>query len=267
MNSYYLLAIVLVIGIAGIFSWNRHTGAEAKTGRTRRALLIDRAEGRISKEEFEDRQAALDSALLEGAKNGSPWPVAAAIAGAGVLTAAVLASLGPPAPAVPAQSLPSRLTGAPMPSTEGQSPPKKGGDLRDLATPLANKLAANPDDGPGWLLLARTYLELHQFKEAEAAFEKASARVSNDAPMLVDWTEAKVAANNQIWTPSALNTLRKALALDPDNLKGLTLAASEADSRNDVRQAAIHRAKLAKLAASGAGGSPEAGASPVKERR
>lgn len=266
VNSYYLLAIVLAVCIVGAVLWMRHNSTEAKTGRTRRVLLLDRAEGRVTKEEFEDRQAALDAALLEEHAGQSGLPIAAAIVGAGVITVVVLAWLGSPAPPEPMQSLPTQLSGTAMSPLGGQSSRKQGGDLRELAKPLADKLAANPDDGAGWLLLARTYLELHQFKEAEAAFEKASTRVTNDAPMLVDWTEVKVAANAQTWTPAALSTLKKALTLDPNNLKGLTLAANEADSRNDARQAAIYRARIAKLGPPGLGRSPEAALGPMKGR-
>lgn len=259
MNSVYLLAAVAAVCISGALLWILGNNPAAKAARARRKLLLDRAEGRISKEEFEERQGALDSILIEKSVGGAGWPIVAAIVGAGVITAAVFAWLGSRAAVEPIPSSPTQLPGVAMPSAGGQAPQKPGGDLRDLAKPLAEKLAANPDDGPGWLLLARTYLELHQFKEAEAAFEKASKLVPADAQTLADWADARVSANNQTWTPAALDLLKKALALDPKNLKGLTLAASEADSRNDGRQAAAYRQQIAKLDSSGAAREMEAG--------
>jgi cytochrome c-type biogenesis protein CcmH len=132
-----------------------------------------------------------------------------------------------------------------------------------LAKPLAEKLATNPDDGAGWLLLARTYVELHQFKEAEAAFEKASKLMATDAQMMVDWAGTQVSANNGIWTPAARDILKKALVLDPNYLKGLTLAVAEADSRNDIQQADLYRKQIAKLASSGAAKSIESESSQI----
>lgn len=266
MNVVYLLAGVAAMCVSGVLLWNLRNGTKAKAARARRKLLLDRAEGLISGDEFEERQAALDLVLTEKNSGGSVWPIAAAILGAGVITAAVFAWLGSRASVDPVQSLPTNLPGVNALPAGGQAQQKQGGDLRELAKPLAKKLATNPDDGPGWLLLARTYAELHQFKEAEAAFEKASKLVPADAQMLVDWAKVTVSANNETWTPAAQAILKKALALDPNNLKGLTLAASEADSRNDRRQAATYRERIAKVTASGAGKSTESELTPKKMR-
>jgi cytochrome c-type biogenesis protein CcmH len=266
LNTVYLWAAIVAVGAAGALFWILGSNPAAKAVRARRKLLLDRAEGRISGEEFEARQAALDAILIEKSAGGSGWPIIAAIIGAGLVTAALFAWLGSRAAVEPIPSSPAQLPGIAAPSAGGQVPPKPGGDLRDLAKPLAEKLAAKPDDGPGWILLGRTYLELHQFKEAEAAFEKASKLVTADAQMLADWADAHVSANNQTWTPAALDMLKRALALDPKNLKGLTLAASEADSRNDGKQAAAYRQKIAKLTSSGAAKEMEAGISAKQGR-
>ena len=248
MNIVYLLAIVGAVCLAGAVLWHIGNSSEAKAARARRKLLLDRAEGRVSGEEFEARQAALDSILMDKIPGGSSWPIVAAVIGAGVVTAAVFAWLNSRESVDQSQS---ELPGVAAPFPGGQPQQKQGGDLRNLAKPLAQKLAANPNDGPGWLLLARTYAELHQFAEAEVAFEKASKLMTPDAPMLFGWAEANVAANNQQWTPVARDILMRALALDSHDLKGLTLAVSEATSRNDTRQAAAYRQEIAKLATSG----------------
>jgi cytochrome c-type biogenesis protein CcmH len=253
VNVLYLLAAVVVACILGALYWYLRNNTEAKLVRARRILLLDRAEGRISREEFEERQTALDAILTNRNDGGSVWPIAAAVIGAGVITASVFAWVGSRAPVGPAQPTPPQLSGVAQSSSGGgRLPSKQGGDLRDLAKPLAQKLAANPDDGAGWLLLARTYVELHQFKEAEAAFESASKHVTVDAQMLVDWAGARVSGDNGVWTPAARDILKKALALDPNNLKGLSLAAEEADSRSDTRQAATYRQKISNFTSSSA---------------
>jgi len=254
LNIYYVLAVVVVVAcISGALLWSRRSSPEAKAARARRTLLLERAEGRISQEEFEERQAAADSVLLETNAGGAVWPIVAAIGGAGVVTAAVFWWLGAGTSGTPAQAVPGSMSAVtPFSAGSGQAPAKQGGDLRNLAKPLADKLAANPDDGPGWLLLARTYLELHQFKDAVAAFEKASKLVAADAPTLVDWAGADVSANDGAWTPAARDILKKALVLDSANLKVLTLAVAEADSRGDSGQAAIYRKQITRLSSSAA---------------
>jgi cytochrome c-type biogenesis protein CcmH len=214
-------------------------------------LLLDRAEGRISHEEFEERQAAADSVLLDAGVGGSAWPIVAAVIGAGAVTAAIFFFLGTSPAVAPVSPSPSQLPNVRSDASTEPSQPKQGGDLRDLAKPLAQKLAANPGDGPGWLLLARTYIELHQFKEAETAFEEASRLVPADASMFADWAGAHVSANNGAWTPKAKDILKRALAIDSTNPKTLTLAIAEAESRNDTKQAAIYRKQVAKLPPSG----------------
>jgi cytochrome c-type biogenesis protein CcmH len=267
LNNYFVLAAVVVVCISAVLLWYLQNSTAAKAARARRRLLLDRAEGRISKEEFDERQAAVDSVLLDTSTNSTAWPIVAAIVGAGVVTASVLSWLGSSTSVSSVQPAPSSMSGLAASSAGGGEPqPKQGGDLRDLARPLADRLASNPDDGAGWMLLARTYVELRQFKEAVAAFEKASRLVPPDVSLLVDWAGAHVAASDGTWTPAARDILKKALALDSSNLKVLTLAVAEADSRGDSGQAGIYRKQVARLSSSGPTKSIESELSSTQRR-
>jgi cytochrome c-type biogenesis protein CcmH len=44
-----------------------------------------------------------------------------------------------------------------------------GIDLQSAAEGLSARLASNPQDGQGWLLLGRTYLELQEYAKARDA--------------------------------------------------------------------------------------------------
>ncbi|MEI8119207.1 MAG: c-type cytochrome biogenesis protein CcmI, partial [Methylophilaceae bacterium] len=46
-------------------------------------------------------------------------------------------------------------------------------DIEPLLQALRNKLKDNPQDGAGWALLGRSYLEIKRFDEAVKAYEKA----------------------------------------------------------------------------------------------
>ncbi|MEC4673800.1 MAG: tetratricopeptide repeat protein, partial [Nitrospirota bacterium] len=67
---------------------------------------------------------------------------------------------------------------------------QEAGDISVLLEGLKEKLERNPDNGPGWALLARSYVELKRHHEALAAFEEAIERIPDDAQLFVDYADA-----------------------------------------------------------------------------
>ncbi len=114
---------------------------------------------------------------------------------------------------------------------------KNGGDLNTAVKHLAAKMAETPNNGDGWLLLARTYKELAQAGPAADAYAKAAALLPPDAGLLADWVDVKVVANQGHWDAEARTLLQRALALDPKHIKSLQLSGSEAFERADYKQA------------------------------
>jgi cytochrome c-type biogenesis protein CcmH len=77
-------------------------------------------------------------------------------------------------------------------------------------------LAAHPDDLKGWLLLARTDLDVGRYDKAVEAYRHA-ADLSGQKPEIVgDWAEAQVLAAGGTVTPAAQQAFKTALA-DPDS--------------------------------------------------
>src|SRR5271155_1371334 len=77
-------------------------------------------------------------------------------------------------------------------------------------------LAAHPDDLRGWLLLARSDLDLGRYDAAAEAYRHA-ADLSGQRPGVVgDWAEAQVLAAGGTVTPAARQAFETALA-DPDS--------------------------------------------------
>jgi len=136
----------------------------------------------------------------------------------------------------------SALTGQPaadvasLPAAES-TPANADGDLETLVKRLADKLASDPKNGDGWLLLAKTYGELRKFPEAAAAYEKAAGLLPPDATLLANWADSYVMAKGGKWDVAARRLLTQALAIDPKHLKALALAGSEAFDRGDYPQA------------------------------
>lgn len=224
-----LLAVVLFSFFSGFSLRRRGVGTEL------RELLLARAEGRISAEEYERRQAALHAKVM-AQSTLSPqrrllWAlpvVAVVVAGADVY----FKPAGPEIkPAMP-------LAEAPAPVLTPQAKPaNSGGDLKVMVKRLAGKLEKDPNNAEGWLLLAHTYGELHQPGEAAAAYAKAAAIAPPGAAVLAEWADARVQANGRKWDDEARDIVKRALAADPKHLKALALAGSEAFDRADYRHA------------------------------
>jgi cytochrome c-type biogenesis protein CcmH len=97
---------------------------------------------------------------------------------------------------------------------------------------LTERLAADPDDMPGWILLARSYKMLGRFAEAAAAFGRAEAALGGDPALLADYAEALALAGGSFTgKPEAL--LAQALAAAPDEPQVLFVAGAAANARQD----------------------------------
>jgi cytochrome c-type biogenesis protein CcmH len=208
-----------------------------------REILLARAAGQMTAEEFERRQAALHAELLApaAAKSSGKWRWALAI----VVVAAAAGLyfwLGNPAGIATAPpAAPPPMTDLPRP--DGQQA-GSGGDLKVMASRLADKLAKDPKNGDGWVLLAQTYLELRQHRQAADAFAKAAELQKLDAGMLANWADAYVVGNDRRWDAKARDLVARALAADPKQLKALALAGSEAFDRKEYQQAIAYWRKM-----------------------
>lgn len=130
------------------------------------------------------------------------------------------------APRVPAVASPQASV-PPMPAAA------PGGDLQTLVPRLREKLAADPGNGEGWLLLARSYGQLRQYGDAVAAYRRAAELLPADAGLLADWADAQVMANQGRWDDAARQLVGRALAVDRRHVKALALAGSAAFDRRD----------------------------------
>lgn len=125
-----------------------------------------------------------------------------------------------------------------------QSEKRDAGDLRDLSKRLAEKLERDPENGPGWALLARSYANTQRFGDAEQAFATAAKLLPRDAALFAEWAEAYVMAHERKWDRRATELVNQALALDPKQLKALALAGAEAFARSDYKAAAGYAARM-----------------------
>jgi cytochrome c-type biogenesis protein CcmH len=109
---------------------------------------------------------------------------------------------------------------------------------------LETRLKTDPNDGPGWTMLARSYSTLGRYKEASAAFEKAAALDTRNADLLTEYAYALSMARGQDMEGKPVELLNKALEIDPGNLKALVLAGNAAFKGKRYDQAIAYWQKV-----------------------
>jgi cytochrome c-type biogenesis protein CcmH len=208
----------------------------------------DRANGLIGEAEAEAARVEISRRLLAAAEpptTGSA--VAERVRGTGHRRAAAIAALvvlilGPlglyialGSPNVPGEPAFARIKA-----------PQGRDSIASLVGQVEARLAANPNDGAGWEVIAPVYARLGRFDDAVKARQKALALNGETATREADLGEAETAAANGIVTATAKATFDRAVARDPKEAKAryfLGLAAEQDGRSNDA--ATIWRTMLA----------------------
>lgn len=117
------------------------------------------------------------------------------------------------------------VLGAPgLPSTPFAQPPQPDAAmtaanddarLEAVVAQLAQRMAEDPADPQGWLLLARSYATLRRYAESAEAYRQAIVRGAGDAETRAAYGEALAAASGGQVTEAALKAFEAALAANP----------------------------------------------------
>jgi cytochrome c-type biogenesis protein CcmH len=124
--------------------------------------------------------------------------------------------------------------------------PQGGQSIAALVSQVETHLARNPNDGPGWEVLAPVYMRLSRFDDAVDARKKALKLNGESATREADLGEAEAAAANGVVTAEAKAAFERSVSSDPHEPKAryfLGLAA-EQDGKSE-QAAAMWRALLA----------------------
>lgn len=113
----------------------------------------------------------------------------------------------------------------------------QAGSIEVMVSRLEARLKAQPEDAEGWAMLARSYAVLGRDADALPALRRAVELRPRDALALADYADglATVAGGSLAGAPE--ETLRRALEIDPTQLKALVLAGTAAYQRGDVSNA------------------------------
>lgn len=110
--------------------------------------------------------------------------------------------------------------------------------LEALSEKLKQKLEQNPNDGVGWALLARSYVELGRHADAVPIYEKAMKLIPDDPQLLADYADALGMLHGRKLEGKPEQLVQQALKLDPNHVKALMLAGTAAFDRREFAQAA-----------------------------
>jgi cytochrome c-type biogenesis protein CcmH len=126
-------------------------------------------------------------------------------------------------PGLPSQPFAER----PVPEAPPESAP--AGDIGVLTARLAARLAEDPDNRDGWLLLARSYAQTQQYDAAAEAYRQAIAQGFDDPQIQGALGEMLTARDGGRVGPEARNAFAAVLAHDPQDPRaryyaGLALA-------------------------------------------
>ena len=202
-------------------------------------LDADRRAGRLGADQYEQARGELERRLLEevpdaGVRVAAPArrrpPAAALAAGVAVPLVAglVYLALGNPASLWP-RGGPDRVGPHQLDATIGQ---------------LTARLEKNPEDGKGWVMLARSQAVLGRFTEASSAYARSVALFPDDAQLLADYADTLAMARGGRLAGEPEKIVERALRADPDNGKALALAGTIAFESKDFATAVNHWQRL-----------------------
>ncbi len=125
---------------------------------------------------------------------------------------------------------------------------RRAGEMNDLAERLAERMAKEPDNLQGWMLLGRSYSALNRDQDAVGAMRKAFELAPFNPSVLVQYAEVLIVANKNTVSEQAKSMLERALGQDRRNPRAryyLALALAQAKNVRGALQGWIDLAALA----------------------
>jgi cytochrome c-type biogenesis protein CcmH len=216
-------------------------------------LEADLRNGLISEEQCRQDKDELERRLLDELDLAGSGRTAPAAPSAAVRQVAYVVAVAIPLAAISLYfwvGNPGAMTGQAAstvtPRAASQSGEMTQSQIEANVAKLAKKLEQNPNDTQGWIMLARSYSEMQDYKEAAGAYEKATALTSNDADLWADYAFALAMARGRQLQGPPLELVNKALQIDPQNQKALDLAGAAAFEAKSYNQAVEYWQKLLK---------------------
>jgi cytochrome c-type biogenesis protein CcmH len=142
---------------------------------------------------------------------------------------------------------------APQPvAAQGEAGGVSMEEVEAMVAKLAQRLESAQDaqavDPKAWEMLARSYAVMQRFGDAAKAYAKANQLTPDNAQLLADHADVLAMLPDASATEESARLIKRALQIDPANLKALALAGRAAYERKDM-SAALRYWTLARQAA------------------
>lgn len=254
MNTFVVVGGLLVLVILGaiLFPLLRRQPGEnvPATGQRELNLLVlrdqladlerDFKEGRIGEAAYQQSREELERRALEHVGEAPPSAAPVVSGARHKLLAGALAVGFPVAVGVLYWTLGAPETVAPVQTVAA---PKEGEhalsqeQILAMVENLALRLQENPNDGRGWLMLARSYAVLGRYPESAAAFSRAVGLLPPEAQHYADFADIVAMTQGKKLAGEPERLVRRALEIDPRNVKALALAGTIAFDRQNYEEA------------------------------
>lgn len=110
-------------------------------------------------------------------------------------------------------------------------------DVEAMVAALAARLAREPENIEGWRMLARSYSAMDRHAEAASTYERLARMLPDEAGVLADYADALATSQGAVLKGEPERLVAKALALEPQHVKALSLSGSAAFQRGDFHLA------------------------------
>ena len=230
MMGFWLASAVLTL-VALAFVVPPLLRAPVSAVHQRRAALDEaRRAGILDGEEYTSKRAALDETALPAVGKRVPLLALVVAVLLPAISVGLYARLGDPRVFDPdVQSVEVAMQQA---QQAGMAP------MDQAIAGLSARLAREPNDLEGWLLLARAQKSSEHFDEAAQALAKAMALAPDNASIMVEYAEAQTLASaDKRFSDDALALIERALAIEPAHQRGLWLRGIAHYQRGDVAAA------------------------------
>jgi cytochrome c-type biogenesis protein CcmH len=258
MTTFLLIAAALAVLTLALLTWPlwlrsvaRASGADDSTDWRKQLeqLTALHKSGVIGKAQYNEAKAGLESRIAAAA-GGSPAEAPRASKGlllglsgfVCVAAAAGYSLLGTPQALDPDWVARQAVQGGDAGHAITAS------QIESMTEKLAARLKEQPDDADGWAMLGRSYAVLGRHDQAAPAFKRAMALRPDDAALLADYADALAMVNGRNLEGEPSRLIERALKVDPNNLKALSLAGTVAFYRKDYPGALRHWEKMAQIA-------------------
>lgn len=209
------------------------------------------ASGALAPDRLAQVRADIERRVLEDAPPAAAAAVAAAPARRTALVLALLIPLASVATYLalgnPQAARPATPPGAPVAGDGGGRHTVTPEQIQAMATSLAERLKADPSDGEGWAMLARSYTALGRYRDAVTAFRRADELTPGRPALLADHADVLGMLQGKRLAGEPSRLIQRALDADPRHPKALSLAGSAAFEARDYGAARGYWERLAAI--------------------